>query len=193
MCIVSRGCDCAERFFDRAAILPVLSSVTGPFRSLMGLTQVVVGFPVFLTTCGAGDPCCANKRCADIHEVAKMHLLHGAVNIYSGLAESVPILGNIYGLSRKYYFYQDKVADQTGNWFVVTGHEFRAMPYSDLVEKDLQFMCVHPTGSTAAQKVAIETSFREKLVAEKLRNPYPFAERIVEIAKVAIADTVLPV
>ncbi len=68
--------------------VPALSSITGLFRMVLGVVEMVVG-AIFSTLC------------CQSYEVAR--IMNGCLNVIRGAVETVPILGNVALLAYDFF------------------------------------------------------------------------------------------
>lgn len=122
-----------ERFLSRAAAVPVLGTIAGLSKVLIGVAQVIVGLVGGILTLPA--------RCLDnsaLNDHFWTHAKHGAGNITAGIVEAIPLVGTYLDHVRMHNSGNSTYILNNNRTFVKTTHEDKFMPYESLRIRDLR-------------------------------------------------------
>jgi hypothetical protein len=117
-----------ERALSIVAFCPVIGTVAGLSKALMGVAQLIVGVVGGIFTLPAR---CMNNP--QLNDRFWTHTKHGAANIVAGVLEAIPFLGTYIYINRT-----SKHEGSTLDAYVKTGHLDKYMPYESLLEADLE-------------------------------------------------------
>ena len=158
---IDRKLNEAEKFLSSAAAPPIVGTVAGLTKTLMGVAQAIVGL-----VCGVLT---LPERCmkdAYLNDRFWTHVKHGVGNIAAGLLEAIPIVGLFMYINRT-----SKLEGSTLDAYVKTGHLDKYMPYDSLLEADLEIAGYHNNQTAAVldfnDKAKGLSSYKEKLQLAK--------------------------
>lgn len=94
----------AEKAFSGVAVLPLLGTITGVVRAVLGLFQMggacVACLLLLPTACRPGGPYQLRR--------ASGHLLHGLANFSTGILEAIPVVGTLLWIAKAHYINKQK-------------------------------------------------------------------------------------
>ncbi len=125
---IYRAINEVENTLSRWAAVPVLGTIPGLIKAIMGVVQIVFG--ALLCIKEMVDYFMGRNKNLICH--GWTHIQHGCGNVAGGLASSVPAVGTIL------YFVKHWITLYNVYNSFVTGHENKFMPYEELVKEDLK-------------------------------------------------------
>jgi hypothetical protein len=157
-----------ERALSIVGIVPVIGTVAGLSKALIGVAQLIVGVVggIFTSTC------MDNSK---LTERFWTHAHHGAANIAAGLLEAIPLVGSYIGIKRF------NPCGGSREIYVSTGHEDKWMPYQSLLDRDLS---IEGLGFSEQEFKVAEDNFKN-IIKEKPDLTY---EEKLQLAEVYIKD-----
>lgn len=134
---VNRAFNNTEVFLSKAAWIPVIGTVTGGVKIVMGTVQAVMAVVSVIFT-GIASLC---LRDSSLLKYSWSHVKHGLGNICAGTFEAIPIIQQVL-----YCLREGRKSEAKENNYLLTGHEGKIMPYSVLIDLDCY---INGTNATA--------------------------------------------
>jgi hypothetical protein len=173
---VDRTINDIENMLSNVSAYPIIGTTAGCTKIIMGalqtLTALACGILVAIPS--------AIVRNGSALKYSWTHMKHGIGNMVAGAVEAIPVVQTIvYGIR-----YSAQVRQSDAGVHLDTGHQFKFMPYSSLVEKDWKF-----TGIMYDAGEQSQVRFRQKLRDNgwNLTRDQPVSEkRQLELAREVI-------
>lgn len=125
--------DKAETNLSSASNTIILAPIAGPLKALMGLTQIVAASILGVIALTTNDEA--------LQQYSWEHIKHGALNILSGLIESIPVIASIFNAIKGCNTFNGATAEGVIYKTVVPSKWY---PYETIVKRHLVFTDPQP-------------------------------------------------